>query len=121
MQKLIVLVVLIVLMGCCKVPGICENKTITINNTINKTIEIPCNLTCPNDDRLELIRRLKYLEGQQNKWIINETECMVHNKTEEDLVNCENKIDMHKRDIEELEDDLEICEEGFCEFNSSWC
>ncbi len=100
----------------------CYNKTITINNTIEKIVKEPYNITCDKESReLELIRRIKFLEGQQDKWIINETECMPHNKTEEDLENCENKSDMYERDIEELEDELEDCEEEVCKWNSSWC
>ena len=97
----------------------CYNKTKIEEIETIKEIKIPCNLTYP-DDKLELIRRLKFLEGQQDKWIMDETEC-VYNITEEKLQNCENKIDMHKRDIEELEDELDDCEEGFCEHNESWC
>jgi len=97
----------------------CYNRTIIKEIETIKEIKIPCNLTCP--DRLELIRRLKYLENQQNKWIINETECIVHNKTEEDLKNCEDKIEMYERDIEELEDELDNCTERLCKHNNSWC
>lgn len=96
----------------------CYNETKIEEIEKIKEVKIPCNLTYPN--RLELIRRLKFLEGQQDKWIMDETEC-VYNITEEKLQNCEGKIDMHKRDIEELEDELDECEDGFCEYNESWC
>ena len=123
-MKLTILLISILLIGCNKEVLECEN--ITINNTIetieyiNITVKEPCNLTY-SDDKLELIRRIKFLEGQQDKWVINETECMPHNKTEEDLENCENKIDMYERDIDELEDELDNCTEEFCEYNSTWC
>ena len=112
------------LIGCTK-PIELECENITINNTIEtiKYINItrePCNLTSSKERELELIRRIKFLEGQQNKWIINETECM-YNITEEKLQNCKDKIDMYKRDIEELEDELEDCEDEICEYNESWC
>jgi len=118
-MRKIILLIGILLIGCTRIEYI--NNTIIINNTIEtiKEVKIPCNLTYP--DRLELIRRLKFLENQQNKWIINETECIVHNKTEEDLKNCENKIEMYERDIEELEDELDNCTDRLCEYNSSWC
>jgi len=123
-MKLAILLITILLLGCTRTEYIKE--TVYINNTIfiNKTIEIPCNLTCPEcvynysrERELELIRRLKFLENQQDKLIINETECIDNNiKT-----NYEDKLNMYERDIEELEDELENCEEEICEYNSSWC
>ncbi len=100
----------------------CYNATTIKEIETIKEVKIPCNLTCPSKEReLELIRRLKFLEDHQDDLIINETECMPHNITEEKLQNCKGKIDMYKRDIEELEDELEICEEEICGYNSSWC
>ena len=120
---IILTLALIILTGCSK-PIECKN--ITLNNTIetikyiNNTIIKEVNITCSQTSReMELIRRLKFLENQQDK-IINETECM-YNITEEKLQNCKNKIDMYERDIDELEDDLDYCGEGLCEYNSSWC
>ncbi len=124
-MKLTILFISILLIGCSK-PIEIECKNITINNTIetikyiNITIKEPCNLTY-SDDKLELIRRIKFLEGQQDNWIINETECMPHNITEEKLQNCEDKIDMYEREIDELEEELEDCEEDLCKWNSTWC
>jgi len=121
-MKLIILLFSILLIGCDKEILICEN--ITINNTIetikyvNITVKEPYNTS--KERELELIRRIKFLEGQQNKWIINETEC-AYNITEEKLQNCKDKIDMHERDIEELEEELENCTENLCEYNESWC
>lgn len=123
MNKIIpILLISILLIGCKPIEIECEN--ITINNTIetvkyiNITVKEPCNSS--RERELELIRRIKFLEGQQNKWIINETEC-IYNITEEKLQNCKNKIDMHKRDIEEVEEELKDCEKEICEYNSSWC
>ena len=123
-MKLIILLISILLIGCSKEVLVCENITNTIETIkyINNTIIKEVNITCDKGSReLELIRRLKFLENQQDELIINETECMPHNKTEEDLEDCENKIDMYKRDIEELEDELEDCEDEVCKWNSSWC
>ena len=114
--SLFLLVVVIINVGCTRTEYI--NNTVTINNTItiNKTIKIPCNLTFSKEREMELIRRLKFCENQQDKLIMDETECDNNTKA-----NYEGKIDMYKRDIEELEDELENCEEGFCEYNESWC
>ena len=118
----ILILLLVLLIGCKPIEIECQN--ITINNTIETVkyvnITIPCNLTSSKERELELIRRLKFLEGQQTKWIINETEC-AYNVTEEKLQNCKDKIDMHERDIEELEEELENCTDKLCEHNSSWC
>ena len=120
---IICIFICILLIGCSKPIEIeCQNITIETIKYINQTIIKEVNITCPETLReIELIRRIKFLEGQQNKWIINETECMVHNKTEEDLENCENKIDMYERDEEDLEDELENCTEELCGYNSTWC
>ena len=105
----------------------CYNRTIIINSTITINNTININTTCtqsnytPKERELELIRRLSFCEGQIDKLIINETECMPHNITEEKLQNCENKIDMYERDIDELEEEIEDCEEELCEWNSTWC
>ncbi len=124
MRKIIVLMVLIVLVGCSK-PIECHN--ITINNTtetikyINNTIIKEVNITCNKESReLELIRRLKFLEKQQDE-SINETECLIHNATEERLQNCRDKTDMYERDIDELDEEIEDCEEEICKWNSTWC
>ena len=124
-MKLTILLISILLIGCSKqIESECENITIT-NTTIeyiNTTVIKEVNITCDETAReLELIRRLSFCEGQIDKLIINETECMPHNITEEKLQNCENKIDMQDRDIEELEDELEDCEDEVCKWNSSWC
>ena len=121
-MKPIILLITILLLGCSKPIEIeCEN--ITINNTIetikyiNITIKEPCNLTCSKERELELIRRIKFCEGQQDKWIMNETECIDNNT----VANYESKLDMYERDIEELEDEIENCTEELCEWNSSRC
>ena len=124
-MKLTILLISILLIGCSKqIEPECQNITIT-NTTIeyiNTTVIKEVNITCDETAReLELIRRLSFCEGQIDKLIINETECMPHNITEEKLQNCENKIDMQDRDIEELEDELEDCEDEVCKWNSSWC
>jgi len=126
MKKIIILLTILLIGGVigCSKPTEIECQNITINNTIEtiKYINItkPCNLTSSKERELELIRRIKFLEGQQNKWIINETEC-AYNITEKKLQNCKDKIDMYERDIEELEDELKNCTESLCEHNSSWC
>jgi len=105
----VVFTISIGIIGCTRTEYI--EKTI-INNTIEiKEIKIPCNLTCPeciynvstyNRTReLELIRRLKFLENQQDKYF-NDSECNDElNRTENKLKDCER----------------ELCEE----WNSSWC
>ena len=121
---LIVLLVLIVLIGCNKqIEPECKNITKTIETIkyINNTIIEKVNITCNKESReLELIRRLKFLENQQDK-TINDTECIIHNATEEKLQNCRNKNDMYKRDIDELDEEIEDCEEELCEWNSTRC
>ena len=123
-MKLTILLISILLIGCSK-PIECQN--ITTNNTIetikyiNNTIIKEVNITCNKKSReLELIRRLKFLEKQQDE-SINETECLIHNATEEKLQNCRNKVDMYERDIDELDEDIEDCEEELCIWNSTWC
>jgi len=79
----------------------------------NITIKEPCNLTCePCIDNLtiystevpreiQLIKRIKFLENQQNKYF-NDSECNDNlNKTEKKLDDCKE----------------ELCDE----WNSSWC
>ncbi len=99
----------------------CSNPTvITINRTINKTIylnrtiiinnTIPCNITKLEPEinisfdrsyTLELIRRIKFLEGRQDLYW-NDTEC---------------HYDLNRTEVR-----LEECEEELCnEWNSSWC
>ena len=124
-MKLTILLISILLIGCSKqIEPECENITIT-NTTIeyiNTTVIKEVNITCDETAReLELIRRLSFCEGQIDKLIINETECMPHNITEEKLQDCENKTDMYKRDIGELEEEIKDCEDELCEWNSSWC
>ncbi len=46
---------------------------------------------------------------------MNETRCIGNNSR------CEDKLDMYKRDIDELEDELYNCTEQICDLNSSWC
>jgi len=81
----------------------CYNDTIYINNTINKTIKIPCNITCPEYNKsreLELIRRISFLEGQQDKYF-NDSEC--------------------NWELNKTSNELEECQDYLCEYNSSWC
>ena len=122
-MKLTILLISILMIGCKPIEMECENITNTIETIkyVNVTVIKEINITYETNRELELIRRIKFLEGQQNKWVINETECIAHNKTEQDLENCENKIDMHERDIEELEDDLKNCTKRLCGYNESWC
>ena len=132
-MKLTILIISILLIGCSK-PVEIECQNITINNTveiikyINNTIIKEVNITCQKYDyggttskEIELIRRIKLLENSQDEWIINETECMPHNVTEEDLRDCEDDLDISEDDIDDLEDDLEDCEDELCDINSSWC
>jgi len=119
-MKLIILLTLILLMGCSTYreildeeepqPQIIEKEIIKEKIVYrNITIKEPCNLTCPEcpvytgtkERELELIRRLKFLEGQQDKYF-NDSEC-------NDELNKTNK-------------ELEECKEELCyEWNSSWC
>ncbi len=120
MYKHIIIVVGLVLLivGCSNPTVITINRTInhTIykNNTIyiNNTIIEPCNTTCPVLDdcpasgfnreyTLSLIRRVKFMEGQQDLYW-NNTECYY--------------------DLNWTEVKLEECEDIMCnEWNSSWC
>ena len=109
----LILVSIVLLIGCTPdVIYIDRNNTIIIYNTtyINRTINntIPCNLTCLGPENitydrsytLELIRRLKYLEGQQDRYW-NDSEC--------------------NWELNKSNNELEECEDELCEFNSSWC
>lgn len=91
-------------MGYCN----CFNRTIIINNTITINNTIPCNITCPKintsynrDYVLGLIRQLKRLEKNQDRYW-NNTECF------DDLNRTTNELDECKQ---------ELCNE----WNSSWC
>ncbi len=112
MKYLILLLILIV--GCSK-PIECENNTIIINNTVNNTITIYnetikyVNITCnktyeykgTTTRELELIRRISFLENQQDKYW-NYSEC--------------------DWELNNTEKELEDCEEELCDnWNSSWC
>jgi len=74
----------------------------------NITVKEPCNITCPGynytgstEREIELIRRIRFLEGQQDKFI-NHSDCFDElNKTKVRLEECEH----------------ELC----YEWNSSWC
>jgi len=102
-MKRLILLITILLLGCTRTEYITEyiNQTIYINNTINKTVEIPCNATnvtcqeCPEYNKsreLELIRRISFLEGQQDKYF-NDSECNWElNRTENELEECQNII-----------------------------
>ena len=118
-MKLTILLISILLIGCSKqIESECENITIT-NTTIeyiNTTVIREVNITCDKTAReLELIRRLKFLENNQDKLIMNETRCIGNNSR------CEDKIDMYLRDIDELEDDLYNCTRELCDLNNTWC
>ena len=104
-------------MGYCN----CFNRTIIINNTIiiNDTTNInttytQCNKT-PKERELELIRRLKFLENNQDNLIMNETECIGNESI------CKGKLEMFERDIDDLEDELDNCTDTLCDLNSTWC
>ena len=99
----------------------CSNPTvITINRTINHTIyknntiyindTIPCNTTYHEPEinisydrsyTLELIRRIKFLEGRQDKYW-NSTEC---------------EWELNQSNINRKKAEHELC----YEWNSSWC
>ena len=113
----LVLVFIIILIGCTPNPIIIE-RNITIYNItyINRTIYIndtvPCNVTGPGPgpeinisfDRsytLELIRRIKFLEGRQDLYW-NDTEC---------------HYDLNRTEVRLEERELELCEN----WNTSWC
>ncbi len=132
---IICIFICILLIGCSKqIEPECKNITITntvgtikyINNTITEKCNITNNTikyvyTGTTSRELELIRRIGFLERQQDKWIINETECMPHNKTEEDLEKCYTKLNYCEDDVDDLEDEINDCEDLLCEYNESWC
>ncbi len=104
-------IISLLLIGCSK-PIECENKTITINNTItifNETIKYvnqTCNTTKEytytgtTSRELELIRRIGFLEGQQDKYF-NDSEC--------------------NWELNNTKNELRDCEDSMCYVNSSWC
>ncbi len=112
-MKLTILLISILLIGCSKEVIECENITNTIETIKyidrNITITEKCNITnntikynyVGNTSReLELIRRIKFLEGQQDKYF-NDSEC---------------NDNLNKSEIK-----LEDCEDEVCKWNSSWC
>jgi len=111
-MKPTILLISILLIGCTPIiekecEPIFQEKIVYQNITIyrNRTDCIKddiclCNVTSSNERELELIRRLKFLEGQTDKYF-NDSEC------NDDLNRTENK--------------LKECEEELCEYNSSWC
>ena len=71
----------------------------------DRNITIPCNITCPETDcpadKLELIRRISFLESQTDKYWNNS--------------DCFDELNTTKVKLED-------CEEELCyEWNSSWC
>jgi len=122
MKKLILILLIgILLIGCStykellpeQEPQIIREeviKEVIKEKIIYRNTTIPCNITpeCPEynytsstNRELELIRRIKFLEGQQDKFI-NHSDCF---------------DDLNKTKIK-----LEDCEEELCyEWNSSWC
>ena len=121
MKKIIsILLISILLMGCSTykeildqeepkpqlIEEVIKEKIVYIDRNI--TIKEPCNITQQECNytssisrKLELIRRIQFLEGQQNKFI-NHSDCFdVLNKTEVKLEECEE----------------ELCDE----WNISWC
>ena len=111
MYKHIILVVcLVILIGCSPIiieRNVTVNRTIYLNNTITINNTLPCNITEPelnvSFDRsytLELIRRIIFLEGQQDQFI-NHSDCFDElNVTTIKLDKCTNEL---------------------CYENSSWC
>ncbi len=115
---MVMLALLIIVVGCTNPDVIYINRTIyndscipvIINNTITINNTIPYNLTCPESEintsfdrsyTLELIRRIKFLEGRQDLYW-NDTECHY--------------------DLNTTEVKLKECEDVMCnEWNSSWC
>ena len=111
----ITMVMVLLIVGCSNPTVITINRTInhTIykNNTIyiNNTIIEPCNVTGPeiniSFDRsytLELIRRIKYLEGQQNKYFNNNSDC---------------DWELNQSNIRRKKAEDELCDN----WNSTWC
>ena len=120
-MKLAILLISILLMGCSIYKEVIDEEPQMIIEKevikekivyIDRNITIPCNVTCSEEDvelmnkfssdrELELIRRLKFLEGQTDKYF-NDTEC--------------------RDELNETNVKLEDCEEELCdEWNSSWC
>ena len=108
----LLLILSLLLISCTPNPIIIE-RNITINRTINHTIYItnttivPCNVTRPeiniSFDRsytLELIRRIKFLEGRQD---------LYWNNSE-----CSWELNQSNIKRQKVEDEL-------CKWNSSWC
>ena len=107
------MMVFLLLIGCSPSIIIVERNVtvekIVYNNTIeyiNNTIIIPCNQTEPEIDSydrsymLSLIRRVKFLEGQQDKYF-NDSEC--------------------SWELNQSNTNREKAENELCEWNSSWC
>ena len=102
----------ILLIGCSKPVEIeCQNITIETIKYINRNVTIieKCNITNntikytytgTTSRELELIRRISFLEGQQDKYF-NDSEC---------------NDNLNKTEIK-----LEDCEDEMCKDNSSWC
>ena len=110
MSKIImVLICAVFILGCTtRIIEIEKNITVEkiVYQNITTVIKEECNTTF-NDKwdisksrELDLIRRIRFLEGQQSKYW-NHTEC--------------------NYDLNKTTQDLDDCEEELCEWNSSWC
>lgn len=120
MKRYILVILVLLLIGCTPNPIIIErnitvnrtvyvNQTIYVNNTIYINDTVPCNITEPEIDTtiydrsyvLSLIRQLKYYEKQQDKYLINNSDC--------DWELNQSNIKREKAEIE------------LCQWNISWC
>ncbi len=111
MKLIPILLISILLIGCSKEALVCENVTIETIKYINRNITITekCNITNntikytytgTTSRELELIRRLSFCEGQQDKFI-NHSDCF--------------------DELNESNNELKDCEDEMCKDNSSWC
>ena len=99
---------LIFVIGCTKYIEVEKNITIEkiIYRNITTIVKEECNTTfnetwdISKSRELELIRRIRFLESQQDQYW-NDTEC---------------HYDLNKTTY-----DLDYCEEELCKWNSSWC
>ena len=143
MNKIIIVLIFIVLVGCTRYVEVEKNVTIEkiVYRNITTVVKEECNTTFTDvwdiskSRELELIRRIKFLESKQDD-CLNDVYCEGDledcednlDDTEDELEGCEDTLDDVEDELEDYEDtlddtedELEDCEEEICDLNSSWC
>ena len=119
MKKVImVLIFAVFIVGCTRIVEVDRNITIEkiVYQNVTTIVKEECNTTfndvfdISQSREIELIRRIRFLENEQDDCILQEDK-------------CEENCTEFKEDLEMVERDLDDCEEELCEeYNDSgWC